>query len=210
MMATATANVINIDTWEYQTPTTIMAPYRAEQTNFYPQDYLVSLHYRLVEQDLLDTIFPGMNITHLNQFINYLSSPAHPTLCCFVKDDEGIATTAGFGYITESDGRDGCRKAGFGFGFFREWWGTPAPRALSWLMLAFWIIELKIDVLFGTTLKQNSLARNFSTNFGFEHVADIPKLFFRRNTLEDATILMLNRETFLPKYQEWKNGTKGS
>lgn len=195
------------ETWPYQSPTTVMVPYRADQKQFFPEDFLVSIYCRLLEENLLDIIFPGMNFTHLNQFVVYMSSPAHPTLFCFLRDDEAITTTAGFGYITESDGRDGARKAGFGFGFFREQWGTQEARTLSWFMLKFWMTELKIDVLFGTTLKQNGLAKNFSQNFGFDLVGDIPKLFYRNQGLEDATLVMLEREKFIPKYEDWRRLT---
>ena len=199
-----TDNVLNLNTfsWPYQSPNTILVPYRQEATNFFPEDFLVSLYCRLVQEDLLHTIFPGMNFKHLNQFINYMST--HPSLICLTRNEGEILDTAGFGYITENDGVDGARKAGFGFGFFRDHWATEVPRTLSWFMLAFWMNELKIDVLFGTTLKANGLAKNFSLNFGFKNHMDVPKLFFRNGQLEDATIMLLEREDFEPRYQAWR------
>jgi hypothetical protein len=195
---------LNLETWKYKSSTTVMVPYRQERTEFFPQDFLVSIYCRLLEEKLVDIIFPGMNFTHLNQFVNYMSSPGHPVLFCFLKTETGITTTAGFGYITESNGKDGARNAGFGFGFFRDHWGTQEARTLSYFMLAWWIIELKIDVLLGSTLKANGLARNFSKNFGFTFVGDIPKLFFRHDELEDASLVVLEKENFLPIYEEWR------
>jgi hypothetical protein len=193
---------LNLESWAYQTPNAVMVPYRAAATSFYPEDFLVSLYYRLVEQDLLTVIFPGMAISHLNKFINFMST--HACVICFTKDGNRITDTAGFGYIPETDGVDGARKASFGFGFFREHHATQEARTLSWFMLAFWLIELKIDVLFGTTLKSNGLARNFSLNFGFKNHVDIPKLFFREDELQDATVMLLEKEDFIPRYESWR------
>ena len=203
-IATGITAMVDQGIWPYQSATTIMVPYKAQQTDFFPEDYLVSLYCRLVEQELLDIIFPGMNFTHLNQFITFFNSPAHPLLTCLLHENGQITTTAGIGYITETDGREGARKAGFGFGFFKEHWATQEARTLSWFMLAFWMFDLKIDVLFGTTLKQNGLARNFSQNFGFQLLGDIPKLFFRSGELEDATLMLLEKPVFSPLYEKWR------
>lgn len=193
---------IESQVWPYQSATTAMIPYKANATNFYPETFLVDLYLRLREQNLVNTIYPGMGFDHLNKFVAYMG--IHASLICFTREGEDISDVAGLGYITESDGRDGARKAGFGFGFFREYWGTQEARTLSWFMLAFWMFDLKIDVLFGTTLKVNSLARNFSQNFGFEIIGDIPSLFFRNDRLEDATIMLLRKEVFEPQYIKWR------
>lgn len=203
-MAAASEVQLNLDTWPYQTKDCVMVPYRQEATSFFPEDFLVSIYCRLLEEQLLDIVFPGMAINHLHGLINFLSSPAHPSLFCFLKDETGITATAGMGYITETDGRDGARKAGFGFGFMRDLWATQEARTLSWFMLHFWFVALKIDVLFGLTA--NPLARNFANNFGFTKICEIPKIFFRQNELQAGTLVMLEKETFLPLYKEWHEG----
>lgn len=200
----ATDDVLNLNTedWEFQTHDTILVPYRPDAKAFFPEDYMVSLYFRLIEQGLLSIIFPGMGINHLNQFIGYVNR--HQFLICLAREGDKIIDTAGFGYITEADGVDGARKGGFGFGFFREWHATRHARTLSWFMLAFWMKRLNIDVLFGTTLKANRLARNFSYNFGFKNHVDIPNLFFRNGELQDGTVMSLDINDFEPLYDQWR------
>jgi hypothetical protein len=193
---------LTLETWPYKDATTILVPYRESATNFFPGDYLMSLWCRLEQEDLLTTIFPGVSMDHPNKLIRYLST--HATLICLTRNERDITDTAGIGYIAESNGVDGARNASFGFGFFRNHWATPQARTLSYLMLAFWMRELKVDVLFGTTLRANGLAKNFSLNFGFKNHLDIPKLFFRNGRLEDATIMMLEKDDFEPRYEAWR------
>lgn len=193
---------LNLESWPYKSDTTIMVPYREDATSFFPGDFLMSLWCRLQQEDLLTTIFPGVPLNHPNKFIRYMST--RPTLICLTRNGSDITDTAGIGYIAESNGVDGARNASFGFGFFRDHWATPEARTLSWFMLAFWMERLKIDVLFGTTLRANGLAKNFSLNFGFKGHMDIPKLFFRNGELQDATIMLLEKEEFLPKYEAWR------
>jgi hypothetical protein len=202
MSVTGNTPNFELETWPFKSPTTIMIPYRADATEFWPEDYIVSIYYRLVTEDLLTTIFPGMGFDHLNKFVNYMSRKSW--LVCLTRNERDITDTAGFGYITETNGVDGARNAGFGFGFFKAWHATPEARFLSWFMLDFWLERLNIDVLFGTTLKANGLARNFSLNFGFKGHTEIPKFFFRNGQLEDATIMLLEKQDFLPKYEAWR------
>ncbi len=203
-MMAMTDNSLNTSDWAYQTQDVIMVPYREDGNRFFPETFMVSLYQRMQQQDLVNLIFPGMGITHLHKFIAFVNT--HPFLVGFVRNPATgeIVDTAGFGYITESDGVDGARKAAFGFGFFKEWHGTKEVRSLGWFFLAFWMKNLKIDVLFGMTLKANRLARNFSYNFGFRGHADIPKLFFRNGELQDATIMYLLREDFDPLFDQWR------
>lgn len=190
--------------WKYQTERSVLVPYDATQTKFFPEMYLPALYGRLKEDGLLPLVFPGMAITHLNQFMHYFCTVGHPLLICHIVRNGVVGEQAGIGWICTSEGTDGARKASFGFGFFRSFWSTVEARELSWFMLAWWFHELKVDVLYGTTLRSNGLARNFAKNFGFTQLGVLPKFFYGNGELKDGSLMVLERPTFDEGYFKWR------
>lgn len=189
--------------WKYQTPRSVLVPYNANQKAFFPEMFLPALYGRLKEDDLLSVTFPGDSMDHLNKFVSYFTDVRHPLLIGNIVTDGVVGEQAGVGWICESAGSDGARKASFGFVFFRKFWGTVEARELSWFMLAWWFHELNIDILYGTGLLSNGLARNFAQNFGFTHLCTLPKFFYGKSELHDASLSCLERPTFDERFNQW-------
>ena len=185
----------------YQTDQVILLPY-FDHRGAFPEDFLVHLYSQMMEDGLLETVFAGMSRVTLNKFVVYLSS--HPTVIYIEKPGNVV----GFGWVAQSEGIDGARKASFGFTFFRKYWATKRVRDLCWFSLRWWFTELKVDVLYATSLRSNRLATNFSRIFGFNRIGDLPMFFQKGDSLVDGTLICLKRYDFDPLYEQWYEGVK--
>jgi hypothetical protein len=148
-----------------------------------------------------------MGMNHLNTFLNYLPKRPGLVICCVKGEPRPRAV--GFGWLTEVDGREGARKGAFGFGFFKEVWGRQVNIDLSYMMLHYWMSELKIDTLYGTTLKTNRLAVRYSQHFGFDFLCNLPRFWDVNGKAEDATLIVLLKEKFMPRYMRWRAEANG-
>lgn len=185
------------DSYQYQTDKVLLLPYK-DHRHVFPDDLFVHLYAHMLKDQTLDTVFAGMPQVTLNRFVAYLSK--QPVVIYLIKPNDVV----GFGWITQSEGIDGARKASFGFTFFRKYWGTELVRDLCWLSLAWWFHELRVDILYATSLKKNRLAINFSRNFGFSHVGVLPMFFEKDGALVDGTLIYLKRSDFDPRYESWR------
>ena len=182
--------------YPYQTDKVVLLPYSEKHVAVFPEDFLGRLYFRLQEEHTLHRIFPGMQMNHMSAFVTYMSKMKGLVICCIKTETK--PEPVGFGWLPEVDGVDGARKAAVGFGFFRRAWGTPELRSLSRMMLWNWHHDLKIDMLFGCTLRTNALAKKIAYEMGFELVGDIPMFYVQNGKLLDATLLALSK----PKFEE--------
>lgn len=192
-----------IANWAYQTKDVALIPYDRAWPIF-PDGVLGHLYLRTKQDGLLDTVFCGHDPVDFDWFVGYLGSKA-ATMQVYCLQEEGQPLTPiGYCWIIQPGGKDGAREAKFGFTFFKEYWGRRELRDLVMLGIGYWMNTLKIDVLHGFTLKDNHLARNFSRRFGFKEVGILPKFLYRQGELTDATVVMLDRETFEPRMEQWR------
>ena len=79
----------------------------------------------------------------------------------------------GYSWVDAPFGVDGARGALVGFCFFKD--GVKVSRDLGRLGLAYFFIDLKIDILHGAILEHNTAALNYAKRLGFKTVAFVPK-----------------------------------
>jgi hypothetical protein len=189
--------------YEYQTKRVMLVPYTKVTRVHLPEDLLVRL-YRITRDDqLLEISFPGMEMD-LVKFVSFMAPLAVQILC--VRSTEGVLVPAGYGYVIGSDGVDGARTARIGFVFLRQYHGTKEIRDLGMFLAAWWFDKLRVDVLYGTMLKRNHIGQNFARRrFGFRVLCELPKFFPVNGRLEDGCLVCLEKATFMPYYQQWKN-----
>lgn len=182
----------------YRTDKVLLLPYLDSQQVF-PEDFLVRLYRQTRDEGLIETVFAGTPNFNLNRFISFMS--ARP-IVLYIQHPNDVA---GYGFISQSEGVDGARKAAFGFLFFKKYRGTVHVRDLCTLSLAWWFYELNTDILYATSLKTNRLAWNFAKKvFGFTFLCDLPMFFCDGGRLADAVLMCLKREDFTPQYNRWK------
>lgn len=191
------------DTWKFITRHTVVIPYDATRTDLFPETYLVSLYMQLKEEGLLPLIFPGCAITHLNHFVKYFTDIRHPLVIGMALKDGEVSEPIGIGWIAEVEGQRGARKGSLGYGFFRKFWGSHLLREAAWNILDYWFYGLDIDILYGTALNANGLAKNFSKRFGFTNLCILPKFFYSQGELVEASLMCLDRVTFDERYEKW-------
>lgn len=180
----------------YQTDKVILVPY-LDNRKVFPDDFLAQLYGQMLKDGTLETVFAGMSDVTLNKFVSYLSK--HPVVVYVLKPGDVV----GFGWVAQAEGCDGARKASFGFTFYRKYWGTQLVRDLCWFSLRWWFEELKIDILYATSLKTNHMATNFARTFGFQKIGHLPMFFQKGDRLVDGTLICLKKSEFDPLYQSW-------
>jgi hypothetical protein len=183
--------------WEYQTDKVIMLPYSEKHLGVFPENFLGCLYYRLKEDDTLKTIFPGMDMSHVNKFIAYMSKVQGFVICCLKTETK--PEPIGLGWVSEFD----RVKLAFGFGFFRSAWRKREHVDLSFFMLKFWFDAFKVANIYGTTL--NPVANNYSKRFGFQHIGLMPEFFDCNGVGTDAHLIVLQKQVFLKCYSAWRS-----
>lgn len=182
--------------WPYQSPNAVILPYSEKHQDVFPEEFLGTLYFRLKSDDLLATIFPGMDMSHVNKFITYMSRVRGFVICC-----EKTATKprpVGLGWLSEVD----RVKGSFGFGYFKEFHRKRLHVDLSFLQLKYWFEEFSIPRLYGTSL--NPVAINYSKRFGFEYIRKLPGFFDCNGTGVDAHLITLEKKVFCQYYELWK------
>lgn len=189
-METADANEI-LETWQYRTERVHLSPYSSEA---FDELFLPRLYLKTKEEGLLDLIFPGWHSKMtLPDFVDYLNARQQGFVVATLRPDYPVV---GYGWLNEIEGVNGARKASFGFCFFREYHRSEEIRDLARLALAYWFKEIDLNVLYGATLFSNRPAIKFSQEMGFHQIGLAPKFFVKGNRMDDAWIVVLEREDF--------------
>lgn len=186
--------------WTYQTSKTVMLPYSPKHTAVWPPDFLEQLYAKLIEDGTLHTIFPGMNLEKVEDFVGYLSKVKGLVICCLKTETK--PDPIGFGWLSEVD----RIKGSFGFGFFKDAWKNRVHVDLSFQMLAYWFDTFDIQNLYGTTL--NPIAKNYSKRFGFANLCVLPGFFDCQGVATDGSLIVLRKDVFLRYHNHWKE-TRG-
>lgn len=190
-----------ISDWKYQTDKVALVPYN-EASGAFPDGLLGHLYLRTKEDGLLDTVWAGVPNVHFDKFVSQLASDKVALQIYYLQGDPMIPM--GYCFLYQVDGDPGARLGQFGFCFFKEYWGRKEIRDGVWLCLDYWIEVIGVDVLYGATLADNYLARNFSRNFGFREIAILPKFLRQKEGRTDARLVFLERERFLPLLESWR------
>jgi hypothetical protein len=168
----------------------------------FPEGILGALYMETINSGVKDIVFwGGVKLIDFDGFVAFMSSSKVIAQIYSVREGETVKAV-GYCFLHEVDGVDGARRSFFGFCFFKDYWGKREVRDLIWLSLAYWFYECRIDVLYGITLSDNYLARNVARKFGFREMAALPQFLYRQEKLADATLVMLNKHTFTPLYEE--------
>lgn len=185
--------------WKYQTNEVYLAPYTKALSDQY-DGLLGHLYLRTKQDGLLSTAFPGLPQINFDKFVSYLSGPKVVLQIYYLKGDPMLPV--GYCYLYNIDGEPENRLAEFGFCFFREYWFPKITTPLGWLCIAYWLEEMKVDILYGATLTANRLARIYCRKFGFEELGDFPKFLRSAEGRVDATIVVLEKHKFMKLWRQ--------
>lgn len=173
-------------THEYQDEHSVLLPYVEGK---FGDEFLTGIYLKAKKQALLDRVFMTPQPITFPEFISQLHRK--PMLVGLAKPTYNVV---GIAWLYGVEGNDGWRKATVAYLFFREAWGKPELRSLARLGVRWWFDALNVDVLYGTTLVTNPLARKFAQYMGFHVLCTLPKFFAVRGQLQDASLSVLTRD----------------
>lgn len=196
--------------WQfYSTEKLGVFPYM-KGTQVFRDGMLPFLYKKLQEEGKVALTFCGENKS-MDEFVSYFHRVRTLMVLCEIgdlidPDDPAGAkklTPVGFCWLDSPVGVDGARSAAPGEAFFDNASKRSSARDLARLALGYSFHDLKINVLHGVQLASNIAARNFSTRMGFTEVGIIPRRLYHNGKLEDARVMMLTEEEFMPGFWEW-------
>lgn len=177
-----------------------MVPYMAG-TPVYLDRMLPHLFFELKKEDKIAATFCGEN-KRLDDFVSYFNRIRTMQVLCRVKENLDL-DPVGMSWVDLPRGQDGARACQCGMAFYGDVTRTQDAQNLAKLALAYAFEELKIDVFHGVQLASNLRARNFSRRMGFVECAIVPRWHFSDGRLEDARVMILDREDFMPGFNAW-------
>jgi hypothetical protein len=193
--------------WKYMTKNAAVIPF-SPGTIVYRDGMLSTLYYRSKELGRLEYTFCGDNPTH-DQFIRMFDESKKITqILCEVKDqgtEQETARPVGYSWVEVSKGVDGARAAMCGFSFIER---SRYMIDLGMLGVAYWTEAMKIDVLHGVLLEENKKAQHFAERLGFINEGTVRRFHFYQGKLVSAVAMTLEKEDFLPGFEEWFESRK--
>lgn len=201
--------------WQfYRTPSLGVFPYMAG-VPVYRDGMLPFLYNKLKAEGKVALTFCGEEKTQ-DQFVSYFERTKVMQVLCEIGDlvdpeqpeGERKLTPVGFSWVDVPVGVDGARCAMPGEAFFDNASRRSSARDLARLALGYAFHDLRINVFHGVQLASNIAARNFSMKLGFREVGLIPKRLYSNGQLEDARVMILTDEEFLPGFWLWLENAK--
>jgi hypothetical protein len=193
--------ILDRNHWEYyQTENLGVFPYMFG-VPVYRDGMLPFLYTKAREEEKIELAFCGDDI-HMDQFVDFFVKRKTMQVLARIEDDKTIKPV-GFSWVDTPVGVDGARGAICGFCFFDQAGKTRDARDLGMLGLAYWMIAMKIDVIHGILLESNIPAKNYAKHLGFREVAVVPKRNFYKGYLEGARVMMIEKNDFVPVFEDW-------
>jgi RimJ/RimL family protein N-acetyltransferase len=190
----------------YGTPELQLVPYM-EGTPVYKDGLLSTLYYNTRDEGKLAAVFCGDVMNH-DQFVAFFEKRKTLQILCEVSEDKTL-NTVGYSWVDLPRGVDGAKAVMCGFCFFKGASKRTSARDLGRLGLAYWFMDLQVDVVHGVMLESNIPGRNYAAALGFREVAIVPKYHFHEGQLVSARVMMIEKNDFLPGFEDWIESQKG-
>jgi hypothetical protein len=187
----------------YGTETLQVCPYM-EGVPVYSDGVLPYLYARTKEEGKLETVFHEDKFNQ-DKFIAFFERRKTLQILCHVRENKDLVPV-GYSWIDLAYGVDGARGAVAGFCFFSE--AKKTSRDLGRLGIGYWCIDLKIDILHGVILEENTVAVNYAKRLGFKTVAYVPKWRYVHGKMTGVHVVQLEAADFLPEFEDWYQANK--
>lgn len=150
---------------------------------------------------ILTALFGGNPASNFDAIVSYL---AQRPVIVLGEWKDGVFVEAGFCFPLITCGTMETERAMFcGFGFFKPYWGTPELTVLAMLGLSYLFQEFDLKAIHGTRYRDNVLAWNFTKQFGFKEIGEIPHYQLRKGKLVPGVVTSLLRGDFERYVENW-------
>lgn len=168
-------------------------------TPVYRDNTLPFLYMQTKNEEKLPLVFQedGFN---LGKFVAFFEKRQTMQVLCHVDKDKNLLPV-GYSWVDSPAGVDGARGALCGFCFLKE--AKSTARDLGRLGIAYWMEDLRIDILHGVILEYNSAALNYARRLGFKEVAYVPKWRYVDGRLTGVRVVQLEKEDFWDGFEKW-------
>lgn len=181
--------------FNWHQPPFMLAPY-AGGKGLYAADTLVTLYYRLKQEDLYDTVFHDNPDMDLYGFMNFFSTPSVMLSLCSLVEGEQVQDIAGMAWLVGPE-QFGTRKRGLGsFVSFRDYHQPALTDQMGRMVLQYWLDYLGTDVVVGMTPAENQLAVRFIKRLGFEELFRMPEYSNFRGRICDTVVTRMTKEQY--------------
>lgn len=182
----------------YQTADLAVVPYM-EGSPIYRDGVLPHLYYKTKEEGNLEKVFheDGFN---LDKFVTFFEKRKTLQCLCHVREDKTLIPV-GYCWVDNPSGVDGQRGVLCAFCFFKD--AKRTARDLGRLGLAYWFMDLRIDIVHGVILDWNTPAVNYAKHLGFKEVAYVPKWKYVKEKLTGVRVVQLEASDYLPGFDNW-------
>lgn len=176
--------------------------YDAKRVDVFPQAYVTKL-YNLCRGDgkhsnILPNLFCGMSNLDHDSITTYLLQRPLLILAVWRSNydfaEAGIAFPVLFQPPLNVHAAE--RMSFSGYGYFRDWWGTPEITVLSMLGLAYIFTEFNLSAIHGVRYPSNQRTACFLAQFGFKEVGRVPRYQMKDGVLVDGVVSTLLIEDF--------------
>ena len=189
--------------WDYyQTKDLAVVPYMPG-TPVYTDEMLPFLYQKTREEGKIELTFCG-DILNLEKFVAFFVKRGTMQVLCEVEDDKTLKPV-GYSWVDNPRGVDGARGALVGFCFFKNSSKQESARNLGRLALGYMMNALRIDVLHGILLEENTQARDYCIRLGGREVGVVPRYHYSASAgqLVGARVMIIEKETYLPEFDKW-------
>lgn len=182
----------------YQVEGLAVVPYM-RGTPVWRDGVLPDLYRMTRDEGKIETVFCGDNF-NMDQFVTYFEKRKTMQILCKVEDDKTLKP-AGYCWVDLPRGVDGAKAVMSGFCFFDEY--VRIAHDLGRLGVAYWFQDLLVDVIHGVLLESNEAGAHYAEMLGFHEVAIVPKYHYYHGELVNARVVMLEKDDFMPSFNEW-------
>ena len=187
----------------YQTKELAVVPYMPG-TPAYNDGVLPDLYLRTKAEGNIERVFHEDGFG-MDAFVAHFHKLKTLQLLCRVKDDKTLVPM-GYCWVDMPSGVDGSRSAIAAFCFFKE--ARRVCLDLGRLGIAYWVIDLCIDILHGVILDWNLPAVHYAERLGFRQVARVPNWRYVNGLMTGVRVMQMEKADFLPGFNEWFEGKR--
>jgi len=150
---------------------------------------------------ILTALFGGNPPSNFDAIVGYL---AQRPVVVLGEWKDGTFVEAGFCFPIITCGTSDTERSMFaGYGFFKPYWGTPELPVLAMLGLSYLFQEFDLKAIHGTRYRDNVLTWNFTKQFGFKEIGEIPHYQLRNGKLVSGVVTSLDRGDFERYVENW-------